>query len=258
MQRILIILLFIPLISGCRYWVLYKFADQFCDFDQYILITAPDKTSEQPLRIDFSDPVLDRPVLLRYLNAAPFVSLYSHENELKEDEFKLQLSAFVNSKSPGGTFNFTLAYHLLGKTPLLRSAEFDDRLGRLFPPALVDAILRSICSDDYELSDAQLEMFFSLPGIDLERLPMRNHIVEVMGDHGVSTWLGKEAERISYSLDFVVQTVTGEQMLQNKPVSILFGFKSDGSLRTVEITYYKYQYWLDIENRRGRLLVTRS
>ena len=52
-------------LTGCRFWSLYQFGEQFCEFDEYVKVSQ----NVGALHIDFYEPVLPQAVLLRYLNA---------------------------------------------------------------------------------------------------------------------------------------------------------------------------------------------
>ena len=75
MTRLLVLLILCGIaLSSCRYWVLYEFAEQFCKFEDYVSISWDNDIDNKQVKVSFYEPVLDRSILLRYLNAEPFES----------------------------------------------------------------------------------------------------------------------------------------------------------------------------------------
>jgi hypothetical protein len=245
------------LLSGCRYWVLYKFADQFCHYDRYVELQFDEANAAPELQIHFLEPVLDRHILLRYLNAAPFLSHYSDTALISRDHFAFMPVAQAGSKTLA-PFEFSAGYHPVGRHVLLKDAYLDARLSSLFPPALVDPILRSICSDDYDLSSEQLDMRFQLPSLDHTSLPRRQQIEAIMGQANETNSPTADKQMLAYRFDFLLKDAQGNWQKQEKPIILEFSFDKVGQLKHIHIDYFKYRYWLDIEAANGRLLVIRK
>lgn len=258
MPRLLnIFILCLTLLTGCRYWVLYKFADQFCHYDRYVELQF-DKASPAPeLQIGFLEPVLDRHILLRYLNAAPFLSHYSDTALISRDHFAIMPLAQPDSKTLE-PFEFSVGYHPVGRHVLLNDARLNARLSSLFPPALVEPILRSICSDDYDLSSEQLDMRFQLPSLDQSSLPSRHQIEAIMGQSNQANPENADQVMLAYRFDFLLKDPQGKWLTQEKPITLEFSFDQAGQLKLIHIDYFKYRYWLNIDTRSGRLLVIRK
>lgn len=253
MQRLLVLMILLTaLVSGCRYWVLYKFADQFCDYDRYVALNLDLTLSKPSLEILFQEPVLDRPILLRYLHAAPYLSHYQENAVISRDDFAFAPLTDQQTiiEEP---FTFSAGYHALQRTALLSDARLDPRLSSLFPPALVDPILRSICSDDYDLSDEQLDMRFQLVKLDKDNLPQLSQLEAILGKaHSINE------QGHAYHFDFLLKDQQGYWQPQHKPVTLVFRFDPSGKLLAIHIDYFKYRYWLDIATQSGRLLVLRN
>jgi hypothetical protein len=252
LRFLFLILLCFSLLTGCRYWVLYKFADQFCDYDQYVELGQSQHENTIHLQIRFLEPVLDRHILLRYLNAAPFLSHYDDKAVISRDEFAFRPVAEEHS-ALSEVFTFSAGYHALDGHALLASAQLDAHLSRLFPPALVEPILRSICSDDYDLSNKQLDMRFRLANLDKANLPERSQIEAIMGKAQSIDEKGH-----AYHFDFLIKDQEGRWQPQQKPIILVFRFDISGKLEAMHIDYFMYRYWLDIESASGRLLVLRK
>ena len=258
MLRLLVLfILCVMLLAGCRYWVLYKFADQFCHYDDYVQLQFDAASSAPVLEIAFREPVLDRHILLRYLNAAPFLSHYSDAPLISRDYFAIVPLAQAGRNTPEA-FEFSAGYHPLGRHVVLQDARLDARLSSLFPPALVEPILRSICSDDYDLSSEQLDMRFQLPSLDHTSLPSRQQIEAIMGQATQVNQAKADSFMLSYQFDFLLKDAQGKWQNQEKPILLEFSFNQSGQLKHLHIQYFKYRYWLDIESRSGRLLVLRN
>ena len=156
MARLFFLLIFCSLVlSSCRYWVLYEFADQFCELEEYVEISWDSKADNNQVKIGFNEPVLSRSILLRYLNAEPFYSLNqpfldTKKLLLSEDSFAFR-QTHLRPNDSSEPFQFKIAYHPLDEHSLLKSAYLDSKLSELFSPTLVEPILRSLCSDDYDL-----------------------------------------------------------------------------------------------------------
>jgi len=265
-------------LSGCRYWSLYKFGDQFCDFDEHVDL----RVQADALKIKFLNPVLPRKVLLRYLNAAPIHSFYAQRSYteasyiasayiqsseyiferiedkgvITQDVFRIQDLSGEARKS----FELSMAYHAVGSTPVLKSAELDDRLSQLFGPALIESILRSICSDDYDLSLSRLDMRFKLKAVPTLTLPNRNSLLAVFGQ-AERIENDSQTETLFYTFDFIKATVSEPEErgeFQLRPIYFSFTLDDKQQLLKLHILYYKYDYVLDFEKQNGRLIVIRS
>lgn len=262
MKRLFILLILCVLtLSSCRYWVLYEFAEQFCEFEKYIGISWNEEGEGRQVKISFLEPVLDRNILLRYLNAHAFESVnspYSNTQKMiiSEDKFAIRQAnqASINSPKP---FQFNLFYHPLDEHMLLENAYLDSRLSQLFSPALVEPILRSLCSDDYDLSLKQLDMRFTLASLSKRSLPSRQALISVFGKADENIIEASSEQTLRYEFDFLTQDKQQVWLPQDKPITMLFSFDKQSQLKNLYIHYYKYSYWLDVENLSGRLLVIR-
>lgn len=256
MSRLLIVLLFCSLsLSSCRYWVLYEFAEQFCEFEEYLAISWHQTAPNKQVKITFNEPVLNRSILLRYLNAAPFET--KREQTLtSEDLFAIRQTHNKPDKL-AEPFQFSLGYHPLDDHALLEDAYLNPELSKLFSPALVEPILRSLCSDDYDLSLKQLNMRFSLSTLPKRSLPSVQQLIAVFGkaEETIIDISGEQSLR--YEFDFLTQDTQQRWQAQQKPITMLFSFDKQGQMKNLYIHYHKYSYWLDVENLSGRLLVIR-
>tara|TARA_R110001599_G_scaffold117215_4_gene285365 strand:+ start:1961 stop:2758 length:798 start_codon:yes stop_codon:yes gene_type:complete len=264
MARLFILLIFCSLaLSSCRYWVLYEFAEQFCELEEYIPISWINEPENRQVKIGFNEPVLDRSILLRYLNAEPFESvnkayLNTQKLFLSEDSFAIRQTHFLPAGS-AAPFQFKLAYHPIDEhVVLLESAYLDSKLSQLFSPALIEPILRSLCSDDYDLSFKQLNMRFSLSTLPKQSLPSLQKLITVFGQAEETIVDDTGDQTLRYEFDFLTQEKQQSWQVQHKPITMLFGFDSHSQLKNLYIHYHKYSYWLDVESLSGRLLVIRS
>tara|TARA_R110001592_G_scaffold103247_2_gene290982 strand:- start:18850 stop:19605 length:756 start_codon:yes stop_codon:yes gene_type:complete len=249
------------MLSSCRYWVLYEFAEQFCELEEYVAISWHNTVDNKQVKIVFNEPVLNRSILLRYLNAEPFDSinkpyLNTQKIFLSEDSFAFRQRYLLSDSKPE-PFKFKIAYHPLDEHVLLESAYLDSKLSELFSPALVEPILRSLCSDDYDLSLKQLNMRFSLSALPKRSLPSLQKLIAVFGMAEETIMDVSGEQTLRYEFDFYTQDKQQNWQAQQKPITMLFGFDSQSRLKNLYIHYYKYSYWLDVENLSGRLLVIR-
>lgn len=271
MIRLLILLMLCAsFLSACRYWVLYEFAEQFCEFDEYVQVKERVVQNKYQVSIDFVEPILDRDILFRYLQADPFASsvekaLKSKEKLHAEDLFALGLKdKHLDEHNQG--FQFNLNYFFLDKHALLQGALLDEKLSLLFSPQLVEILLRSLCSEDYSLSRQALDMRFQLPSLMKHQLPDKTAVIKIFGlpDQNdtkaldVNSGVEDQEAELHYELAFYSKSPSGDWSVQNKPVLMLFTFDSQNRLSYLYIHYYKYDYWLDVTNRSGRLLITRK
>ncbi len=262
MTRLCVVLILSCLsLSACRYWVLYDFAEQFCEFEEFIAIDWQADTEGRQVKIHFNEPILERSILLRYLNAHAFESLNKHiattnKRYLYEDKFAFAQS-YSESDRMAKHFQFTLDYHSLDEHSLLESAYLDSRLSQLFSPALVEPILRSLCSDDYDLSLKRLDMRFTLSSLSKPSLPTKQQLIAVFGQ-AKEIIVDTDRQTLRYEFDFLKQGKQGNWSPQQKPIFMHFGVDAQGNLNNLHIQYYKYWYWLDVQSLSGRLLVIRS
>jgi hypothetical protein len=253
LRIIFVILLTIFSLSGCRYWSLYKFADQFCEFDEHVRVNLEKGAS----RINFLEPVLPRKILLRYLNAKPFVSIEDVAvGGVREDLFRIQRA----SVGQHDYFGFKLSYHGVGKTRVLASGLLDQHLSALFVPGLIEPILQSVCSDDYDLSLKRLDMRFTLTGIQHQYLPDKLTLLAAFGEADLVEGSDNSGQTLHYQFDFLTEPKAGNnhRELQHSPIEFAFGFDQNSQLMTLHILYFKYDYWLDFQNENGRLIVIRK
>ena len=254
-MRMWVVILGIAIVlSGCRFWSLYQFGEQFCEFDEYVKLSQ----NKGATHIDFNEPVLPQAVLLRYLNALPFMSSYQALNEgsaalAKSDTFHIQRTMSNKDSSEKETYRIDVKYHPVGKAPLLSSGELDSRLSTLFSPKVVEPILKSFCSDDYDLSLKRLNMRFTLKDIEMGDLPAKQLFLTSFG-------LPDQVENntLRYQFDFIQKDFKGDNLLQNKPIAFSFTFNAINVLTKMHILYHKYDYLLDFEKMNGSLLVIRT
>tara|TARA_R110002167_G_scaffold76592_7_gene213309 strand:- start:259 stop:987 length:729 start_codon:yes stop_codon:yes gene_type:complete len=240
---------------------LYEFAEQFCSFEDYVATSWHNEEANKQVKIGFNEPVLNRNILLRYLNAEPFDSIHkpylnTQKTVLSEDKFAIRQSYLV-SDTKLEPFQFRLGYHPLSEHMLLESAYLDSKLSQLFSPALVEPILRSLCSDDYSLSLKQLDMRFSLSSLPKQSLPSREELIRVFGKAEEITIGSSDEQSLRYEFDFLTQDKQQNWQAQQKPITMLFSFDARNQLKGLYIHYHKYSYWLDVEHLSGRLLVIR-
>jgi hypothetical protein len=275
MTRLFVLLILCTLaLSSCRYWVLYEFSEQFCEFEEYVTTSWHDVTTNlatnRQVKINFIEPVLDRKILLRYLNSEPFESLNEQHSRtqkttLSEDKFAIRQTHTIPRIAPeiapenmSEPFQFKLTYHLLDEHLLLETSFLDSKLSQLFSPPLIAPILRSLCSDDYDLSLKQLDMRFTLSTLSKPSLPSLHQLTGVFGQ-AEEIIIDTSGEQIlRYKFDFLTQDKQHRWQSQQKPITMNFGFDSRNQLKNLYLHYYKYSYWLDIENLSGRLLVIRG
>ena len=262
MTRLFVLLMFCCLsLTGCRYWVMYEFVEQFCTFEEYIGISMDDKLDSGQVKIQFHEPVLSRSILLRYLNAQAFQSLYTENLSTQMTMPSKDIYAIRRLHTEPGklaeAFRFELTYHPLDKHALLESAYLDAKLSQLFSPALLEPMLRSLCSDDYDLSLKQLDMRFSLSSLSKPSLPSRQELISVFGETQDIIIGVKGEQTLRYEFDFLARSEQLVWKTQGKPISMRFSFDSQNQLKNLYIHYYKYSYWLDLESLSGRLLVIR-
>jgi len=241
------------ILTGCRFWSLYKFGEQFCEFDEYVKVSQQSGASH----IDFDEPVLPQAVLLRYLHALPFKSSYQTMDNnaamVKSDIFYIQRLLNPKPLDEKKVYKIDVEYHPVGKTPLLSSGELDARLSALFSPKVVEPILKSFCSDDYDLSLDRLNMRFTLENIEAENLPEKQLFITSFGLPDKD-----EHNTLRYQFDFLNKDSKGASQLQNRPITFSFSFNPQNVLTSMHILYHKYDYILDFENMNGSLLVIRG
>lgn len=275
MLRFVLLFLMCIQLSSCRYWVLYEFAEQFCELENYVSISGAELGNSQiqpsvlqGVQIDFHEPVLNRPILLRYLNASPIDPQLS--DRISKDVFSRSSTAQIlapsledlfsisalsaDEKSDMTRFNFKLGYHYLDQHALLEYATLDKELSRLFTPAMIEPILRSFCSDDYDLGFKKLEMRFVLDQLPRQSLPLTSTVVDVFGRPESKE---DSLNSLHYTFDFLSASPDGKWHKQGKPIKMIFDFDSDERLNNLYIHYHKYQYWLNLSTQSGRLIVIR-
>ena len=254
-MRMWVVVLGIALtLTGCRFWSLYQFGEQFCEFDEFAKVGQNEGASH----IDFYEPVLPQAVLLRYLNALPFLSSYQALDEngaalVKSDTFYIQRSMSDIASVEKEAYKIYVTYHPVGKVPLLSSGELDARLSVLFSPEVVEPILKSFCSDDYDLSLKRLNMRFTLKDIEMGDLPKKQLFLTSFG-------LPDQVENntLRYQFDFIQKDHKGASLLQNRDIKFSFSFNALNVLTKMHILYHKYDYLLDFEKMNGSLLVIRG
>jgi len=252
LRNLILLFSFLFVFSGCRYWSLYKFGDQFCEYDEHVKVSL----QADALSIDFLDPVLPRNVLLRYLHAQAFQTSYKAENEaVRSDLFRIRRTEYMAANP----FSFEVTYALDGETPVLRNAILDPALSQLFGPALTEPILQSICSDDYDLSLKRLDMRFVLKNIQSQDLPDKLSLESVFGNAARVEYGIDKQPTLHYQFDFMRgDNSARDNVYQNRPIQFAFGFDKKSKLVNLHILYHKYDYWLDFETLSGRLIVVRN
>ncbi len=232
LSRLIVLALILSALSACRYIELYRFSKQFCDFDEYISV---DKNIDKT-HVHFHTPLLSRELLLRYLGAQPLTASEGR------DSFTIRSETNTNK-----TFSFQLNYHLLDTNPLLASAELDAALSRLFTQEFVIALLKSFCTEDYDIEDDFVHLRFQLDTIDHTALPSQADLASV---------LGHNKDGYNYRYEFVENDLSVSPDT-NKTVAFQFGFDADNQLQQLSIQYYRYDYHLDLHTGQGRLIVKR-
>jgi hypothetical protein len=135
---------------------------------------------------------------------------------------------------------------------MLAGGALDPRLSALFPAPMIDATLRSFCTDDYDLSSRTLDARLLLdPAVRLQR-PTRDQILDAFGhpDEGTDRTL-------HYQFDFLHRADHTASRLQGRPVHFALDFGADSMLAGVYVQYENYAFWLDLEQLTGRLHVRR-
>jgi len=268
----MILLLLVFFLSGCRYWSLYQFGDQFCAFDRHLDIQAQNNR----LHIRFLEPVLPRKVFLRYLNAQGY-ALVEQNNQLTET-FYIQRSntydgALGDRQTRHPPFEIVSKYRSSSETFLLQRGILGPQLSQLFVPALVEPILKSICSEDYDLGLSRIEIRSELANIDPDSLPTMQQFIATFGLSEPT-----QERELRYQFDFLANPESSKQSLlisssgaattvdasptkmkfQNRPIHFILNFNSANRLKRIAIDYHKYDYWLDFETLRGGLVVIRD
>lgn len=240
LKVILVAALTLSLLSSCRYLELYRFSEQFCSFDKYISITPSNTGTE----VTFAQPTLKRELLLRYLGAKPFSS---------EEHNYSDLFLITNSeKALNQPFSMQVSFHSLDDYKLLESGRLDSRLSSVFQPKLIQNILLSFCTNDYDLGTKRLEFRFKIDQDKTEALPTKRLIQDTFGlTHPKITTIN---EALNYQLAFIDKSGA----LQHNKVSLGFKFDQQAILERIHIQYYKYDYRLDLREGKGRLIVTRN
>lgn len=233
-------------LNGCRYLELYRFSEQFCHFEEYISIT-PESTGTV---INFHEPVLKQALLLRYLGAAPFQGTKTNDNDTPPSDIFLIATPLNNKR-----FMLTTNYHTLDEHKLLKSGKLDSQLSAVFSPKLIENILLSLCTEDYDLSTTRLEFRFKLNSLLEINLPSRQLILDTFGsrDNDGSSG-GDNSSSLNYQLAFVNKL----DEYQTHKINLKFDFDSKLMLKRIGIQYFKYDYEIDLAQKKGRLVVTRN
>ena len=248
-------------LSGCRYWVLYEFAEQFCEFEKFITVGLEENMHTSQVKIDFHEPVLNRHILLRYLNAQPFKSeeIYSKKTSKPffiHDKFAIHQSNFKTEKASEPLY-FKLTYHNLDEHALLENIYLDEKLSTLFTPDLIEPIFRSLCSEDYDLNLKRLNMRFHLRSLPKHSLPSLSALKSIFGPAKEIILDADNGQTLRYEFDFLLKEMPKTWHTQQRPIVMLFSFSEKNQLEKLYIQYHKYTYWLDIDTLSGRLLVIR-
>lgn len=237
---LIIVVLVALALSGCRYWSLYRFSQQFCDFDQHIEVLEKDR------RVGFHliDPVLPRLVFTRYLAAPEYFTV--------QDKYVLYDTYQIQSASDDRRYSLFTHYHLGSQKSLMIAGELDTELSQLFPTVFVEPILRSFCAEDYDLSLSQLDARMTIEKLSPKVIPTKDAIVQEFGSPISETSIGKRSELV-YTFYFVAQ----EETLQSKPMIFTLEFQNTGNLSKMRVQYHKYDYRLDFEEYTAELKAIR-
>jgi len=245
-------------LSACRYWSLYRFADQFCHFDQHIEVLS-EQTRTQ---LAFVQPVLPQAVFSRYFKAIPYQQQNNDTETREHYRFKLREQEGSTYKSTKRTenalFQVTTSYSLGTGIPLLSGGTLGPQLSLLFTSGFVRPILRAACTDDFDLSLSELDIRFQLSDIDTAIRPSRAQFIEVFGapiDHIIDN--DSNDQELNYRFDFILRQLNGQDHYQEKPIEMTLTFVKSGALQTLKVDYLNYTFELDFETQTGRLLVIR-
>lgn len=232
-------------ISGCRYWSLYRFADQLCHFDEQIEVVS----HLQETQIMFADPVLPVHVFDRYFKAAPY--------QINEAESRISKTYQLLSRydSTQRIYRLHADFSTNTRKPLLAEAAIDSSLSAVFKPAFVKAILRSSCTDDFDLSLSEIDARFVLLPISPNAMPNVDDLTALFGPGLPSNQ--QDTDQRHYSLDFQAPA-TSLSLTQDKPVFLRFSFSQQGRLTQIDIDYLNYAMRLDFINHRGHLNIVRG
>jgi len=264
MFRLLLSLLVILVtLSACRYWSLYRFADQFCHFDQHIEVLS----NQTQTQLAFAQPVLPQAVFSRYFKATPYqlrnkgTEILEHYRFiLREQENTTEKSTTEKStrRTENAPFQVTTRYSLGTDVPLLSGGALDPQLSLLFTSDFVRPILRAACTDDFDLSLSELDIRFQLSEVDAAIRPSREQFIEVFGapiDHVIGN--SNTDQELNYRFDFILRQLNGLDHYQEKPIEMALTFVKSGALKTLKVDYLNYTFELDFETQTGRLLVIR-
>ncbi len=248
----MLILVLATALGSCRYWSLYRFSHQFCEFDTQIELAS---VVDQRV-VHFIDPVLPRKVLLRYLRATPFTQTRLPYQRV--DRFQLQRPDLPEGVSPDIAFN--LVYTPLDERLLVQSGSLLPPASNLFSIGLIDAVLRAACAEKVSLGWRQLDVELVLRDVHDSLRPSRFEIEALWGvsEQIDSDYLPNEGSAYShfYVFDFLGDA-SSNRRLQGLPVHLAMDFDADAVLTRMHVRYLSYQLWLDFDQRHGRLLARR-
>jgi len=241
--RWLILFGFIIMVSGCRYWSVYRFADQFCHFDQHIAL----EHYQGLTHIQFANPVLPLPVFERYFKASAISRLKDEQGEVLT--YKLALQSTVEPREYEVRASFSGDKEHL----LLASGNLDAQLSTTFTPAFIYDVLSSACGEELTFSSQHVTLNFSLPATVRDRRPSQKDIYTLFGKglrHQATT-----SPKESYLFDFVSSDAQGTQQ---KTIYLTVNYAPDGALDHLSVRYLNYALDLDLDALSGTLHVDRS
>lgn len=245
--KLLLPLLCLCLLSGCRYWSLYRFADQFCAFDQYIEV----QTSEAQTSLTFVEPVLPQAVFQRYFKAEPYREF--NEDGVLQHNFRIQ--TLTNARQ----FEVSTFFSLVDGRPLFQKGTLDARLSALFQKDFVDAVLRSACTDDFDFSLSRLVLRFQLDQVPEHSLPQRNALVTQLHARPDSNAYEQPDPALWWNTQFdFLSASDAAKTLQDKKALLRFRFDSHDRLAEMNVAYLNYFLELDFDQQTGKLTVIRN
>jgi len=197
----------------------------------------------------FADPVLPVHVFDRYFKAAPY---QINEAESRISKLYQLLSRYDSTQR---IYRLHADFSANTRQPLLAEAAIDSSLSAVFKPAFVEAILRSSCTDDFDLSLSEIDARFLLLPIPANAMPTVDDITTLFGPGLPSN--RQQIDQRHYSLDFQTPE-TSLPLTQDKPVFLRFSFSQQGSLTEIDIDYLNYAMRLDFINSEGSLNIVRG
>ena len=249
LAKLISILCLVLLVSGCRYWSLYRFADQFCDYDAHIEVIL----NQHSTQIVFSDPVLPAPVFDRYFKAEPHQTSETDARTIHHYQLASQYDTLQRH------YALQVDYSRHSRQPLLAEASIGPALSAVFQPAFVEKILRSSCTDDIDLSLSEAMVRFVLLPIEESTMPTLQQMTKLFGPGLPSA--NTQIQQRDYHLDFETKPgphSNSKMTTQNKPIFLRFTFSEQGTVTAITVDYLNYAMQLDFLAGTGYLHVIRG